>query len=316
MGLRIEKYYWTGAPVAWIAPPGVVRVLVFIIGGGGGGGGGMSGDNTTTRSPSGGGGGGGAIEISSWIDVIPGRQYNLFVAIGGDGGNGGLVPTAGTDGGDSYVQDNVTTNYNIYARGAQGGEGGKNGAIAFGGMPCKVPSLPVGFRPTLGADGLGTIYPGFGGWGSGRGNSPTTAWPGAPGIRGGFSITGQGAPFLEGGFSYPVAGVIQYGNGNPQAANSGSYAGGGGGGGGGCATICSVDTFDGSENTGGGPGGAGNNAGVGFPGSAWGGPGQPRAVGHGGGGGGAGGCGSSGGGAGSNGTYGGNGRIVLIYMPA
>jgi hypothetical protein len=309
MSLRPTKFYYSPSPQTWTCPRGLSHVLVFAIGGGGGGGGGLSGNNTTTLSPCGGAGGGGAIEIAHWCRVVPGRVYNVGIGIRGDGGAPGV---AGQNGGDTYLEDSITFERLIYAGGAQGGEGGKNGAIAFGGMPA-IPHSSY-LQATLSYSGLGLIYPGMGGWGAGRGVSPTTSWPGMLSIKGGNWIAGQTMGDPNGGGNYPnVAGHC---NGGAQAANSGSYAGGGHGGGGGAATICFHDSsFGGAVDDNGGAsssGGAGNSAGAAFTGSG-GGNVFLRPIGYGGAGGGAGGCGSSGGGTGGTGTSGGHGRLVLIY---
>lgn len=309
MSLRPNLFYYTGSPQVWVAPRGVAHVLVFAIGGGGGGGGGLNGNDTTTLSPTGGGGGGGAIEISRWVQIVPGRSYNVIV---GEGGLGGAIGNDGTNGGDSYIEDSVTLDVIVRAGGAQGGEGGKNGAIAFGGMPV-VPHSSHEF-PTLAFSGLGLIHPGSGGWAGGRGTGPSTSWPGLPSIKGGSHISGLSMTDPGGGGNYPnVAGHC---NGGPKAADSGAYAGGGHGGGGGAATICFHDTTGGAVSDNGGStatGGVGNSSGIAGNGTG-GGNVLVRPIGYGGAGGGGAGCGlltivSIGG----TGTRGGHGRVVIIY---
>lgn len=310
MSLRIQKFYYTGSTVQWTCPRTVTHVLIFAIGGGGGGGGGLSGNNTTTLSPGGGAGGGGAIEVERWVPVIPNRVYNIAVGARGLGGTAG---NPGANGSPTYFIDSVTLNDIVVAQGAQGGEAGKNGAIAFGGLPV-APHSSSWTPTTLAYSGLGLIYPGMGGWGGARGTAPTTSWPGMLSIKGGSHISGQSMPDQPGNSNYPnVAGFC---NGGALAAASGSYAGGGFGGGGGAATICFQDTTGGAlDNNGGasGSGGAGNSGGFGFSGSG-GGSSFLRPIGMGGAGGGGGGCGSGGGGTGGEGTCGGHGRLVIIYL--
>lgn len=309
MGLRIAKFYYTGVTQQWVAPRGITRVLAFVIGGGGGGGAGLAGNNTTTLNPGGGAGGGGAIQCSEWLLVVPGRTYTIAPGVGGDGGTSSGA--SGANGTSSYIQDSVTTNFLIVAVGAQGGEGGKNGAISFGGMPV-VPSAQFP-RPSLTYSGLGLIYPGMGGWGGARNTAPSASWPGMLSIAGGSHISGQSMSDTPGPANYPnVAGYLNGGN---VATASGSYAGGGFGGGGGAATMERVDSTGGaSDDTGGASssGGNGNSGGFGFSGSG-GGNVTLRPIGHGGSGGGGGGCGPSGGGTQGPGTRGGHGRIVLIW---
>lgn len=90
--------YDTTGSYTWVAPAGVTRVHVYLMGGGGGGGG------TADNSLGGGGGGGGGLTLG-FASVTPGSSYTIVVgaagtagAINSNGGHGGASTAFGFTG--------------------------------------------------------------------------------------------------------------------------------------------------------------------------------------------------------------------------
>lgn len=294
----------------WTRPnTGTTFVLAFMYGGGGGGAGGWGGDHATTISVPGGGGGGGAIQIARHCDLnATATSITVTVGAGGAGGAGGTgsaSPTAGavgTDGGDSILVDNLSTEL-ARAYGAQGGgaaaiySDGANMGAGRGGAPVKNTLVSIGAvtGPAIATrsgfdvsdyDYYFTTVPGAGGPGVDNFLNATKVPRGNPSPQG---YVGGGA-------------TINSDSGTPFGSNAGGSSHGGGPGGGG----------------GGGPGGIGADGGCG--GSNGLGvapdPGNSAAAnsGAGGGGGGGGGSNASSSQNGKAGGAGGSGKVILYWI--
>lgn len=155
-GANFEIFKASGS---WVAPTGVTRVLVFMVGGGGGGGG--TGANANAAA---GGGGGGASALGIMHTVTPGNSYT--VTIGAGGAAGAASDTPGGDGGAGG-----TTSFDtLSVAGGSGGKGdagagGLGGAGAVGGFNASG-ITPGGFRFAGGNGGNGTASGDSGGGGS------------------------------------------------------------------------------------------------------------------------------------------------------
>lgn len=280
----------------WVAPAGVHKILVQIIGGGGGGGGGGT-SGIGLANHCGGGGGGAAIAQHVFALVTPGSSYAVGIGVGGAGGASGAN---GTDGGTSFIDGPNPGGEPTYVY-AAGGQGGCRGATASGtnmavspggGTIARGPTMRGRYPMVVAGDGgmVPPIKPGEGGW------SASTTFA----VAFQSSQNGGGAPVDF------VGGAANTGGGNGLAAgNSGSYVGGSGGGGGGSSAY--------GVGGNGGAGGAGNNGGAGGVGS----PALATPVGSygaGGGGGGAGGAGSVSNGAGGKGGDGQPGLVRIFWL--
>lgn len=194
----------------YTVPAGVTALLVETWGGGAGGNGGNG------AAQWGGGGGGGAY-AASFIQVIPGQQFNITV---GTAGNAGPYAGLGTAGGGSNFSN--TTNTYVYAAGGQPG-----GAITSGGLGATTASS-IGtlkkYPGGNGANGGGTQPSGGGGGGAGDNSSGGNGTGATPGT-GGNLYGGSGG-----------AGRTSTGSGSAGTTN------GGGGGGGGCSSGCGTQT--------------------------------------------------------------------------
>ncbi len=276
---------------AWVCPPNVTSILVIAHGGGGGGGGGGGADNTTpgSRSALGGGGGGGSQRCVTRMAVTPGTSYAYAVGVGGLAGGfgigmGGLLPSGGSDGGDS------TFNAIVIGRGAGGGNAPIGPATTVSNLYA---SVAGGKSVRQGVLGQGIVS-----------NSPTSYFPNtaatpSAGDGGNGGSTTALAPSRGGPSQYGYDGGIT----GTQGASGGGSIGGGPGGGGGAGPA--------------GNGGPGSNGGAGSatngsqPTTASGPP--ATGSGAGGGGGGGGGSGATNGANGCGGQSGGSGSIVVIY---
>jgi hypothetical protein len=206
----------------WVAPTGVTKVLITVIGGGGGGGGGK------TSGDGGGGGGGGASIIDHYMQVTSGNSYTITVGAGGAGGAGGGSPTSGVDGGSSsFVGDTPPFNYTVTALGGGKGIGADSGGTGGAGGAGQSETLnasgitggheSTGYLKTAG----GTGDNGFGSRDGGGGGGSKLGW-------GGLAVTdglGDGGPGYAGG------------GGAGGAGSTGPAGGAGGSGGGGLVII-------------------------------------------------------------------------------
>jgi collagen triple helix repeat protein/glycine rich protein/TGF-beta propeptide len=121
-GITGVQLITTPGTTQFVVPPNTTHVLVELIGGGGGGGEGDS-------FGEGGGGGGSGAYTKAFLSVTPGATYNIIVAAGGVGFDGG---GNGISGGITSFTDNSGTIL-AYANGGNGGAVTKNGGGALGG---------------------------------------------------------------------------------------------------------------------------------------------------------------------------------------
>ena len=238
-----SQSYITAGTYSWVAPSGVTKVSVVVVGHGGGGG---AGRQTCIGYYSGGGGGGGGLAYGNNITVIPGNSYSVFVASGGNSRNyfsscsflyansgvfnsgpggttGGTALTAGYSGG--MAGQAGFTPCGIFGGGGGGAAGGYSSDGGAGGSSLYCVN---GVSGTSGSPG------------GGGGGSTTQALGGGGG--GGIGLLGAGSSGAGGqgnGGSYFTAGLGGGGgsggsNGSPKnfstGGNGGAYGGGAGGG--------------------------------------------------------------------------------------
>lgn len=178
---RVDVRLNTGAGT-FIAPSGVLNVLVEIWGGGGGGGGG----NGTGQA---GGGGAAGSYSAAFVAVIPGTTYNYTIGAGGPGSAVGAA-AAGTSGGATSI---VIGGRTLTAPGGGGGFGGASGAL--GGAPGVSSGGDENITGSQGGNYFSTTIAGMGGsaprggGGSGSGNAGNQPGGGA----GGGSVSQAGA---------------------------------------------------------------------------------------------------------------------------
>lgn len=276
----------------WIKPKGISMVYMLCVGGGGGGGFGFAGLSNTAR---GGGGGGGSGAISSLILPAVFLPDVLKVSVG-QGGIGGISPSAAVAGGASYVSmgngltlGTVTPNAILRANG--GGLGGA-GSASGGGSVGSAGAVTGNFSHGVGLGLFNSIagIPGvLGGAQTGaQGTTQTAVWntltigggaggagintPAQVGFAGG-QINLQGAvDFAEGtytpGTAFRAGGVagtltLPGGNGNSGVKSLKPFLNTGGSGGGSCDNGAGGDGGQGGYGCGGGGGGAGTVSGRG-----------------------------------------------------
>ena len=203
---------------------GIIEYLVVAGGGAGGtngGGGGAGGART------------GSVQMTSGIKTVT----------IGSGGVGGLYPTLGTNGGNSFFDTIESTG---------GGRGGSEGA-----------GFPVGANGGSGGGGGYQNQPGGSGI-AGQGNAGAASTGGTAGLYGGgggATTTGSGQNGGTGIQSSINGTATYYAGGGGGGRQSGSPAGTGGLGGGGNGNIIESTASAGTVNTGGGGGGSAGGSG-------------------------------------------------------
>lgn len=176
----------------FVAPVGITKVYLTMVGAGGGGG---SSGNSGGNTPGGGGGGGSCVILYPYT-VIPGHSYTVTINAGGAGG---AAANNGADGGTT-VFDTLTV---------RGGQGGKKNVTS-----------------TPGAGGVGTTAfkgPGIPG-GTGGSASDTFGV-----VEGGSSIFGIGAAAVGNATGTAAAANTGAGGGAATPNDGNTYAGGAGG---------------------------------------------------------------------------------------
>lgn len=175
----------------YVAPAGVTRIFLTMVGGGGGGGG-------RSNSTVGGGGGGGAeAYINKSYNVVAGNSYVVTV---GAGGSGGVGATDSTVGGDSIFNDSETdgTSELVATGGGRGLDG--SGVSNAGGAGAAAGSLNGVNTTTSGAGGFYSFAGGTGGTSNGDGGSGGGSLFGRGGKSGADSSNGSsGEGFGSGG---------------------------------------------------------------------------------------------------------------------
>jgi len=238
--------YTTPGGYSWIAPSGVTKVSVLVVGGGatGGNGGQFSYcccGSTVNISYSGGGGGSGATAWTNNYSVTPGSSY--FVNVGCSN-----VESCWISPGVLYAPSSNTPSGSALQGGGVGYAGGGAENFGFG-----------GYIAGGGGGGVSRLLPYAHGC-SGRGGCAANNSSANPGYCGGAGGGGAGANPARGG-SYGGAGgggIGIYGFGS--SGSAGGVATGGGGGSGGCS---------GSNGYSNGAGGAGGKYGGGGGGGAY-----------------------------------------------
>lgn len=229
---------------SWTAPAGVTNVLIIAAGGGGGAGSGGSGTNICA----GGTGGGGSIQITNYVEVIPGTTYTVTIGAGGVGGAG--VNSAN---GNSGSDGSKTTFGTLFT--ALGGGKGVNGFQSgflfanygagknFAGFTG--PGGPVGQNAIQGEGFCGFSYGGTIPIHSGA-NSSAIAYAGQPSPQG-----------FDGGAGGGTIGTNNSGG----SGGGGGSQGNGGDGSAGSSTSATLNGVSGGTNTGAGGGGSGGASG-------------------------------------------------------
>lgn len=120
----------------WVKPEGVSIAVIIAIGAGGGGGGGYTGATGTNRTGGGGGGNGAITKLVLPAILLPDRM-RISCGVGGAGGNAGSPPSAGSDGGVTYIwvgdDGSSAHDYLLQADSGKGGPPGNNTASNTGG---------------------------------------------------------------------------------------------------------------------------------------------------------------------------------------
>ena len=270
---KTAVFYQSGT---WIKPQGITMISITAIGAGGGGGGGAT--NTTPNARLGAGGGGsGAITRLIIPEMFISDSLNINVGIGGAGRTGG-VPVTASFGTNTYVDNQVKGNGDIYtfvivASGGTGGGAGTSpgtGAAGNGGGAADVSqslystlgvwTAVAGAPGTAGSttNASNVVYGSFGlpvtggGGGGGMGAGAVTASTGG-GITGSIFVPtnpgGVGLTSASGGTKGVYSLTPFYSIGGSGGGGGGSDAGGNGG--------------DGNIGCGGGGGGGGTSPGTG-----------------------------------------------------
>jgi len=248
-----SQQYCSGS-YSWVAPAGVTKVSVLVVGSGGNGG-------TGTCTP-GGGGGGGALAYVNNYTVVPGNSYTVVAAAGGVGVSGSsyfvsCAVASARNGANGATYGGGAGGIVIAGTGGSGGNGGSTAQNSGG-------SGGGGAGGYSGAGGAGVGRPtgtgnnGSGGGGGGGGTCGNSAIGGGGG--GGVGMQGTGSSGTggacgaygggggSGGNSGTRAGQQGVGGGGgKRAGNGGAYGGGGGGGG---AYTCCGYGLSGFGNTG------------------------------------------------------------------
>ena len=262
---RTQVFYQSGF---WTKPPGITMIHIIVIGAGGGGGSGLSTALGVIASGGGGGGGGANIRYMIPADLV---HDSLRVTVG-VGGNGGIPPFNGANGGATIVQgyyrNDASGNY-VIARvlGGSGGNAAGAGGVGGGGSteqeaPYSKFSVaagqvgPTGTAGGSGAIGTNFIYgttslqPSTSGAGGGGKNTSNVGFSGG-------SIVGAGIVLTIDG------GAAEGGNGQNGSSSITPFYQLGGSGGGGSGTGTGGNGGNGAIGCGGGGGGAGITGGLG-----------------------------------------------------
>lgn len=239
-----NKYteFTTAGAHRYVVPDGVYKLYIAACGGGAGGTGAAGDRYTSLDRTNGAGGGGGEAVLNYKILVNPGDVLNITVGNGGSGGVTSDNPTAGTDGGDTVIDNYITLKGGkagaVVDTGAQyrftggaaggpgGGKGGNTGAkggdgiIGSGGKPANS-SYAGGGGGSIGGGGFPSGYQSYnyiytpptrGGGGAGGGNASSNAFP----------INGQ-----KGASGYVMISVVEITesmiNGTAASASAASY---------------------------------------------------------------------------------------------
>lgn len=206
----------------FVAPTGITKVYLTMVGSGGGGGSGGSGSNRR----GGGGGGSGAYASGVPYTVVAGNSYTVTVNNAGTGGSG-VSAAAGNTGatGGTVVFDAFTIN------GGVGGSGG-DGSAASGGAGGTVNG--AGAASSGATQGQGSGISGFAGLTGGASDNNT--YTGGGGGAGGFA--GVGGAGSQGTTANNASAGTGYGSGG---GGSGGQSGTTGNGGAGAKGIVIVD---------------------------------------------------------------------------
>lgn len=215
--------YNTPGNYTWVAPSGVTKIRVKLIGGGGAGG--------TGRSSIVGGAGGFSGVLTAYLEVVPGDSYQLTV-----GAAGAADATAGGGGAGGHRTEFSGGSVWAIAGGGGGGGGAGTAVDGYGGY---------GGSTNIDDSGVG------GGSAGGNPGHAGTA-PNVGGLAG--QPTGSG-----GGQAGTVGGVLIGGPGGVAPANAGSGGGGGDGAGGGGGGASGGVATDGSGGAGAGAGASGSS---------------------------------------------------------
>jgi len=208
----VERFTTAGAST-WVAPRGVTRIDLLVVGGGGGGG----------SRGAGGGGAGGLAETTNYT-VTPGTSYSVAVGAGGSGGPSNAMVSGSAGSASSFLLSGT----GLTANG--GGAGNAHG----------VSSASGGASGT--ATGTGAVASNAGGTGKESGLCGSGDWCGGGG--GGTGAAGTAAVSTGGNGGAGRASSI--------TGTSVTYGGGGGGGGGDSSSPSSSPTAGGTGGSGGG----------------------------------------------------------------
>jgi len=242
----VERFTTTGAST-WVAPRGVTRIDLLVIGGGGGGG----------SRGAGGGGAGGYAETTNYL-VTPGTSYSVTVGAGG-----WAEPVNTASGSAGSASSFLVGGTGLVANGGGGGNqhgtnnasGGASGTATGTGA---IASNAGGSGRGDGTCGPSTDWCGGGGGGTGSSGTAAVSTGGNGGAGRASSITGSSVTYGGGGAG--GGGDTSTPSISPMAGGTGGS--GGGGNGGTPTTNGSTCTSagrggDGVANTGGGGGGGG-----------------------------------------------------------
>lgn len=202
-----QAAYTTVGTFSWVAPVGVTKISVVLVG---------SGQQGSGATP----GGGGALGYKNNITVVPGDSYTLVVPAVSTGTSASIVIAATTYSAGSTTSSTGSSSRVNCDGGGNGGNGGVSGCGGGGG----------GAGGYAGNGGNGATYSGSGGTaGGGGGGGGGTG--NTQGGGGGVGLLGQGSngSFGGGGGS---GGTNSGGGTFPTSSNPGNFGGGGGSGGG------------------------------------------------------------------------------------
>ena len=250
---------------SWTKPQGITMISITAIGAGGGGGGGATNTSANARSGGGGGASGGVTRI-----ILPEMFItdSLVVSIGVGGAGGAAGGGTGGRGGDTYVDNQVNGNGDIYTF-VIVASGGTGAVGATGGVAAIAANVSQALYSTLGQ------WFALGGQGGGNGltDSGTSVTYGATiGLpitsgAGGGGMAAAGVTPTNGG-DLTGAGFVPTNPGGISGAtgNIGVYSltpfyslGGSGGGGGGTTPVSGGNGGNGNPGCGGGGGGGGTS---------------------------------------------------------
>ena len=212
--------YIGGGNHTWQCPSNVSQIGFIAVAGGGGGGGGCH-ANAQGNSDGGGGGGGSGGGLMGYLNVVPNRNYLVYVGQGGESTDVSDTAIDGGAGGNTYMYDPVANAYLCFTYGGGGGVSYSRAANNYTGGACGLgqqqQSSTMYGSANLGSNG-GCLF------GSNGGNG---GYPGNYGVKGGSaSLNLYTVNFSVYPYTFSEFGDIQY---YEPGANSTTGASGRGG---------------------------------------------------------------------------------------